>query len=473
MDQQLRLIGSIAMRVEDLLERFKEESPVAVMARVTLEQLLDEKRLDELFERHAVQQKCGELLFSTVADLMGLVALKIKPSVNAAYMHRTREEVGVSIASIYNKLQGIEPGVGRALVQETAQDLRAVVQAMPDASQAPVLRGYKTRIVDGNHLAGTEHRIKELRVLGAAALPGQCIPILDPDHRLILDVIPCEDGHASECTLFPQIVALAEPGEVWIGDRRFGTQQMMTAIALDQRSHFIFRHSLSGLPNWNSNGRRRKIGQMDDAVLYEQSIEFTYQGRSLTLRRITVKLDEPTRKGDDEIHILTNLPKSVSARKVAKAYRRRWNIETAFQQLAQSLNSEIETLGYPQAALFSFCISLMMFNLLSTIKSAIASAKGSADVGDELSTYYIALEISESWRGLTTAINDDEFRSLYGKMTPRQLAKGLISIAKRVNLARLRKSRRGPKKPPPKRMSGNRGNHVATSRILEKSRAPS
>ena len=41
--------------------------------------------------------------------------------------------------------------------------------------------GYPIRILDGNHLAGTEHRIKELRALRAGALPGQALVVLDPD----------------------------------------------------------------------------------------------------------------------------------------------------------------------------------------------------------------------------------------------------------------------------------------------------
>lgn len=82
------------MRLSDLLERFENESPISVMARSTLEHLLDSDRLDDLFQRHAVQQKCGELPFSTVADLMALVAIKAKPSVHGA--------------TIYPRIQGIE-----------------------------------------------------------------------------------------------------------------------------------------------------------------------------------------------------------------------------------------------------------------------------------------------------------------------------------------------------------------------------
>ena len=437
------------MRISDVLERFELEAPVAVMARTALAHAVESRRLDEIFAANAVQQKCGELAFSTVVDLMALVALKAKPSVNAAYMHRTKEKVGVAIASIYNKLQGIEPAVGRAMVRETAKDFLKVIGSIAGGLVEPVLKGYRTRIIDGNHLAGTEHRIQELRTLGAAALPGQAIPILDPDSRVILDLIPCEDGHAGECRMVPDILALVQSGELWIGDRKFGTKTMMLTIALDKKAHFLFRHSLGNVPSWKACGAEKEVGKIGDDTLYEQSVEIEFRGRQTTLRRIAIKLAKPTRKGDSEIYLFTNLPSTVKARKVAELYRHRWKIETAFQQLAVCLKGEIKTLGYPKAALFSFCTALMMFNLLSVIKTAIAAAKKDKELVDELSTYYLALEISETWSGLRIALTDEEFSKLEGQRTPSQLARRLISIGKNVNLARMRKSHRGPKKPPP------------------------
>ncbi len=56
-------------------------------------------------------------------------------------------------------------------------------------------------LLDGNHLAGTEHRIEVLRTTGSAPLPGQSLVVLDPELRLVVDVIPCEDGHAQERSL--------------------------------------------------------------------------------------------------------------------------------------------------------------------------------------------------------------------------------------------------------------------------------
>ncbi len=57
-------------------------------------------------------------------------------------------------------------------------------------------------------------------------------------------------------------------------------------------------------------------------------------------RRIQVKLDQPTRDGDRIIYILTNLPRKVaSAKTVARLYRKRWTLETVFEQLEGHLHS--------------------------------------------------------------------------------------------------------------------------------------
>ena len=85
----------------------------------------------------------------------------------------------------------------------------------------------------------------------------------------------------------------------------------------------------------------------------------------MVLRRVTVELYRPTRDGETEIHVLTNLPKRIGALRVAEVYRQRWTIEIAFHELAQNLEGEIETLGYPRAALFGFCMALVCYNVLN------------------------------------------------------------------------------------------------------------
>ena len=98
------------------MNMFCKESPVTVMLRGTLENVFSAEKLDQLFRDHACQQHEGELLFSTVVDLMGLAVAKVRPSVHAAYQHR-KEQMTVTIKAIYDKLNGIETQVSRALVR--------------------------------------------------------------------------------------------------------------------------------------------------------------------------------------------------------------------------------------------------------------------------------------------------------------------------------------------------------------------
>lgn len=69
------------------------------------------------------------LLFSTVYELLSQVVFKIKPSVHAAYQEQA-EEIGVSVGSVYNKLNGVEPQTAAELVRFSVAQLAPVVQAL-------------------------------------------------------------------------------------------------------------------------------------------------------------------------------------------------------------------------------------------------------------------------------------------------------------------------------------------------------
>ena len=147
-------------------------------------------------------------------------------------------------------------------------------------------------------------------------------------------------------------------------------------------------------------------------------------------------------------------------------YRRRWTIETAFQELEATLHGEVNTLGYPKAALFAFCVALVAYNVLSTIKAALRSVHGEEKVAEEVSGYYVADEIQMTHRGMMIAIPEDEW-VVFHDLPPVELAEVLVSLARSVSLPKLRKHPRGPKKPKPKKQSGAKIKHVATAKILK------
>ena len=174
-------------------------------------------------------------------------------------------------------------------------------------ARSPLLPGYHVRLLDGNHLAGTEHRIKELRTIGAGALPGQALVVLDPRLMLVTDVVLCEDGHAQERSLLGQVLGLVRAKDLWVDDRNFCTTHFLFGIA-GRGAFFVVRQHAATL-HWEFAGKRRACGRIDDRRgVPADDPGYQRRGRDPLLRRITVLLDKPTRDGDAEIHLLTNLP---------------------------------------------------------------------------------------------------------------------------------------------------------------------
>ena len=338
----------------------------------------------------------------------------------------------------------------------------------------PILVFPKTEIehrqacLDGNHLAASEHRLKELRDIAAGPLPGQTLVVWDPDRRLVVDAFPCEDGHAQERSLLIDVLDSMQPGEVWIADRNFCTSLFLFQTAAND-AYFVVRQHATNV-RWEMAGELRKVGRTATGMVYQQRVDLIDDwGNRLTVRRITIMLDQPTEDGDTEIHLFTNLPNRVKATRIAEAYRGRWTVEGAFGELATALNCEIVSLGYPPAALFAFGVGLVAYNILSVARTALAAAHGEECL-DDISAYYVADEIRGMMRGMTVVISNEQWQRQFGRQSARQMSNVLVALATRVDLACFRKHRRGPKKPRPKRTRFKRKGHVSTARILAESR---
>lgn len=453
------------MSSEALFQRFVEQSPITVMLRGVLENVCRPQAIDEIFAATAQRQRPGELLFSSVVDLLALVVLRERRSMNQAYAC-AQEQFQVSITSVYNKLNGTETAVCRELVRHPAQTLVEVVDALAGLTQRkPKLRGYRTRILDGNHLTSTEHRLEVLRRTRSGPLPGQALAVLDPDRMLIVDLFPWEDGHSQERVILPDVLLTALHRDLWIADRNFCTTGFLFGLAA-RRASFVIRQHASTLV-WDKETKQKKIGRCESGVVYEQSLLLQQGEKTLWVRRITIKLDKPTTSGETEIHLLTNLSRrTANAFKVAELYLTRWTIENAFQEIEQALRSEIDTLGYPGAALLGFSIAVMTYNVLSVAKWAVEAEQGDTIQREQLSGYYLAAVVSQDYGGMMIALPAEEWTARFAELTPRQLAKCLRAYARHVKPRQFRKTTRGPKKPRPPRTRGNRYHHVSTARLL-------
>jgi Transposase DDE domain len=449
------------MILPDIFERFSKRSPLSVMAQGAIEYALSESDLNQLFEDNAHDQYTRRLLFSSVFDLMSVVVTGSYGSVCSAYKHLD-QSIPVSLTSVYNKLQGIEPDVCSELVSYTAARLLPV-QSLVHGMRTPWLPGYRVRILDGNHLAATEHRLKETRHEAAAPLPGLALVLFDPEADLVSDVLLEEDGHAQERSLLDCVIERLSAKDLVVADRNMCVRTFLLGIMAKGGFFAIREHAQV---QWESAGKLRRLGRTEGGRLREQRVSINNdKGELVYLRRVVVELDEPTRDGDTYVAVLCNLPEEdADARAVAKLYRRRWTIEHAFEDLALALECEINTLCYPKAALFGFCVGLVVYNLLGIVKGALRGVQGEAQA-EQMSAYYMADEMGGVYRGMMIAIPELEWQ-VFAQMSAQDFACVLRQLADNINLERFRKHTRGPKKPREKRHYDPAHPHVSTARIL-------
>ena len=451
------------MLLDQLFKPFVEQRSFSVMVRAPLERMLANDTIDALFREHAKRQYERELLFSSVVGVMAQVVMQVEPSVLAAY-RACQDRLPVSDQALYDKLKAVEPQISEELVRHSYREAAEVLEALQVRPRSWLAK-FNPKVLDGNHLSATQHRIGELRTTWDAPLPGRALVVWEQRRRLVCDVFLTEDGHASERSLLSRVLATVQAYDVWIADRNFCTIDFMCGI-WGRRARFVIRQhgSLKG----RAVGPRRECGtDSRGQPVFEQQLEITdSHGDTRRLRRITVKLHQPTRDGDVELHILTNLTSGeASAGKVADLYADRWTIEVVFLEMQQTLACEISTLGYPKAALFAFCIALMLTNAVSMLKESLRVVHGAKTIDEGVSTYYLSLEIQKTYDGMMVQIPASHW-NVFTNMTIAQFAKLLVELASKIDLSRYPKSKRGPKKPPPKRDRYHNGGHISTAKVL-------
>ena len=467
--------------INTIFSQFIEATPITVMVRGIMEQIFEPTALDELFEAHTVKQYTRELLFSNVVSLMSLVVSGIHPSVSAAYK-ALEKDLGVSRPALYGKLNGMELGISQALVRYSASNLESLIDEFK-VNQTELLAGYEIKIADGNHLGGTEHRLKVLRNNLSKALPGKSIAVLDPQKMLVTDIFLHQDGHAQERTMLPELIETVQAQQVWIADRNFCTRQLLFEV-VQRGSDFVIRQHKS-LPVEEISALQ-KMSETPTGQVFEQQVQITDSNgmtlqcgrecvqcraegtvRGVSLARVVIELDQPTRHGDKEVALLTHLPSSVAdAKTITQLYLRRWNIEGMFQVITDTFNCELNTLGYPKAALFVFSVAIVAFNILSTAKAALKSVHGVGKVESGLSDYYLVEEVQATYRGMAIALPTPLWLPI-AQMSLTEFAQTLKQWASLVNLKRFCSSPRKKKKKKPKPIYDPKHPHRSTARLLQ------
>lgn len=452
--------------LSDIVEQFAKGAPVATMFRAIYSRILSDESIDRIFVENSERQVTSDVLLSYLVDLLSSVVTKKQPSINCAHQQR---DLAVSRQAIYDKLKGLELTVAQALIGQTSSELVAVLKKLR-LQRKDIIAGHHTFVIDGKTYNATEHRLLETRTDSRQPLPGRMIAILDTRYELFTSIQCDMNAHRCERKIVEPLLEHLEPQAVYIADRNFSDSAVLEGI-INADAYFIVRkHGVCPSMQEIAGARAKKYrtralggGQVSE----KQVMIKLASGKCKRVRLITVKLSSPNRKGDRRIHILSNVPSHVKGTQIANAYRGRWTIETCLGYLSQSLNAEVKTLCYPAAAGMCFSVALLLFNIMSSLKTILQQHAVQPDPDDpiEVSYYYMAVEIKSHIAGLNLILPEQVWVD-FERMSLARFSKWLAQVASHAKLRYYRKHYRSPKKPPPKRkFNGSR--HAATQKILE------
>lgn len=452
------------LSLSPLLERFAERTPIPVMARALLERHLSGSQLDNWFETVAQKQYTKQLLFSDIYDLMTQVVFRHQPSINAAYQNATAP-LAATKPAVYGKLNNLEAETSAALVSLSATKSAALIREM-GAEEASLLAGYRVKILDGNALGARDHRLEVTRDSTAAPLPGKSLNVYEPALGLITHTIPCEDAYTQERALLASVPALVEASDLWIADRNFCVTDFFIELQARKAAGLIREH---GQIRFEPLEPMSESVHTENGRISEQAVRLITEGKPpIVLRRIRIQLDQPDRNGEDTLYLLTQVPaEAAEACQLAELYRKRWRIEVAFLKMTVELRCEINTLGYPKAALFGFAVAAVAFNVLAVIMAALRVAHPEVDIEKTVSTYYIANEMANMAESLDRIIDPEDWQPIV-QADQVGMAEWLIRLAKLAQLRKYKKHPRGKKKPARQRKNDSKKPHVATARLLKK-----
>lgn len=448
---------------KQLLDELEKKCPETVMIRGVLENALPPDVVDAVFDSHRQDQYQRKIMFSTIVQILGAVVFKVRKSVNLACT-MYRDHLDASVRAVFGKLNRTEPVLSAALVRVAYERMAAVVDELGSAHRA-LFPGYQTLILDGNHLAATDHRIGPLRRMGGGALPGVAVVVLDRERELFHSVELSADAYTQERVLGLELIGWAKKGELWIGDRNFCTSANVWQLNHVGAGYLIRRHKVNVA--FETVGKLKRVGETETGTVFEQAILIRNDhGDTMPARLIRVELNDPTRDGEVILELLTNLPKKFDAIRIADAYRQRWDIETGFAEVEKLFSGEIPALGQPGAALLAFCLALIAWSSMGVLKAALRKEHGHDKIVEELSMYYLVDMLLRHNHVVDVMGGEIDWHGHYSNLTPRQMANRMSRMARQIDLTVLKKNKRGPKKRLPKPKAAKNKPHFSTWRVI-------
>nr|WP_234015370.1 transposase [Burkholderia sp. BE12] len=308
------------------MERFVEQSPMTIMARLVLQCALHDDWVGAAAGGgdEPDGESIREALFAVAVDAIAAIAAwqRMPDAVGTV-----APGFGAAVTALHDCMSRWRSGWGRALVSDSV-DLLLPVAAMRDVDGARAVDGMRLRVLDGAAEACAPRadgcgcgRACDDPARDAAAGGARVLPVYDPDLGMIVDLLPCERGRAHERAFVGALLETVRPGELWIVDGRFDTDAILSGWPR-RGGAFVLRE-------YDRSAACRPLGDWQDAGVFgagrvrERSVGMAGEGgASDTFRQIEW---EGAEASGDIVTLLTDLSaERFDAPQVVALSRRRW-----------------------------------------------------------------------------------------------------------------------------------------------------
>ena len=430
--------------------------PLAEATLQLLQFALPDAGLQRLYDEHRGRSYTDVLGFDTFFHLLRDALLNRDDSACQHFRKaEANDELPVTLEAVYGKLRRVPTAVSRALFAEGARRLAEVASGAVDPLPA-CLQAMEVLAFDGKQIKHVKKRLKPLRNLWGKLGGGKLLVVQDVATHAAVAFEAAEDGLASENTLMDAAVARvrtrpSDRPRLWIGDRAFGNLVEATRFAEAGESFLLRYHPKTSFTHDSSRVERK--GKTADGLAWREEWGWygaENDGRRRLVRRIHLATGKTNAKRKaDHFSVVTDLldADAYPAAELLAAYRRRWGIETLFQEVTEvfHLNQLVGTT--PQAMIFQASMVLLFSNALRVLTGYLAQSQ--KRLPNTVSTELVFKDVVAQLTAFAIFVEVASLGALLPPMTAEELREWLAERLSKVWTSRWAKQKTVKRKPKP------------------------
>jgi hypothetical protein len=451
--------------------------PTVPLANATLtvwSYLLDPGFLNDFYDRHRGRGYEDILTFPTVVALTRDALVLHKGSALPA-IERADEQGDMPTCqeAYYAKLRRIRPELSEAFLGEAAERLATLLPRPSRAEALPAsVDEFEVINLDGKQIKRVAKRLGAARGRPGKVIGGKVLVAYLPRTGLAVAMAAERDGEANDIRLMPRAVPLARARtsgpRLWVGDRQF-CDLNQPALLSEGDDHFLLRRSLKLSFTADPDRPARESTDARGLRVIEQWgwIGAATQGK----RRRYVRQIHLIRPDADDVYLVTDLLDETKypAADLLEVYRKRWEIERAFQKIVEVFHLDHLIGNSPEATIFQASFCLVLYNLLQVMRAFMAAGQEEL-AADDVSMEKLFDDVTKELTALVVLFPSATIAGWFaGEWTRGEVTRRLSQLLGGAWKERYRKAINKKPRPKVKKAKGS-GAHTSVQKLLDAKR---